>query len=257
MANDKLKIQLEVKDIDFTNTCNNVLGVDVNSKHNLFTLSDGTMIDYNRKLIKKLSKAKLKNDRIRSTKATRNIDTSLSKKQIQIQDKDKNKRRCKWHTEYKISELFKYCNSNNIDAIVLEELRSSKGKCNFKTKEDINYKDLFKLLKLYDIKNIAERMSNNYNITVNLTNAMYTSQQCNKCGYISKENRKKQEVFKCIQCNHEDNADINASKNIKDRITVNVLRNSLHDKITNNKYKPKTMKKEEFLETLNKVLNIS
>jgi hypothetical protein len=36
-----------------------------------------------------------------------------------------------------------------------------------------------------------------------------------------------------------------------------VLRNSLHDKITNNKYKPKTMKKEEFLETLNKVLNIS
>ena len=71
------------------------------------------------------------------------------------------------------------------------------------------------------------------------------------------ENRKEKEVFKCINCNHEDNADINASKNIRDRITVNVLRNSLHDKTTNNKYKPKTMKKEEFLETLNKVLNIS
>jgi len=42
----------------------------------------------------------------------------------------------------------------------------------------------------------------------------YTSQTCNECGYISKENRKSQNKFVCIACGHTANADINASKNI-------------------------------------------
>lgn len=42
----------------------------------------------------------------------------------------------------------------------------------------------------------------------------YTSQTCCKCGSVSKENRKTQSKFKCMTCNHEDNADINAAKNI-------------------------------------------
>ena len=42
----------------------------------------------------------------------------------------------------------------------------------------------------------------------------YTSQTCNECGYISKENRKSQAKFVCIACGHSANADINASKNI-------------------------------------------
>jgi len=45
----------------------------------------------------------------------------------------------------------------------------------------------------------------------------YTSQTCNECGYISKENRKSQEKFVCTACGHTANADINASKNILDR----------------------------------------
>ena len=44
--------------------------------------------------------------------------------------------------------------------------------------------------------------------------AKYTSQKCRKCKYISKENRKTQATFKCIQCGHKENADLNASKNI-------------------------------------------
>jgi len=42
----------------------------------------------------------------------------------------------------------------------------------------------------------------------------YTSQTCNECGHISKENRKSQEKFVCTACGHSANADINASKNI-------------------------------------------
>ncbi len=42
----------------------------------------------------------------------------------------------------------------------------------------------------------------------------FTSQTCNECGHISKENRKSQDKFVCTSCGHSANADINASKNI-------------------------------------------
>lgn len=45
-------------------------------------------------------------------------------------------------------------------------------------------------------------------------NPRYTSQTCNKCGCISKLNRKSQAKFVCIDCGHKANADINAAKNI-------------------------------------------
>ena len=43
-----------------------------------------------------------------------------------------------------------------------------------------------------------------------------TSQTCIKCGHKSKTSRKKQAKFKCTNptCGHEDNADVNAAKNI-------------------------------------------
>jgi putative transposase len=45
----------------------------------------------------------------------------------------------------------------------------------------------------------------------------HTSQKCNVCGHVSKENRLKQEKFVCKACGHKDNADVNAAKNIRDR----------------------------------------
>ena len=42
----------------------------------------------------------------------------------------------------------------------------------------------------------------------------YTSQTCNQCGSVDKANRKTQSIFKCQQCGHEDNADVNAALNI-------------------------------------------
>ena len=38
---------------------------------------------------------------------------------------------------------------------------------------------------------------------------------CHVCGYVDKENRQTQSLFKCVKCGHIDNADVNASKNIK------------------------------------------
>ena len=44
----------------------------------------------------------------------------------------------------------------------------------------------------------------------------YTSQRCNACGYTNRGNRSG-EKFKCLECNHQANADINAAKNILER----------------------------------------
>lgn len=45
----------------------------------------------------------------------------------------------------------------------------------------------------------------------------HTSQTCNCCGHVSKENRLSQSKFVCTACGHTANADVNAAKNILDR----------------------------------------
>ena len=44
-----------------------------------------------------------------------------------------------------------------------------------------------------------------------------TSRTCPICGCVSKDNRKTQELFKCICCGHQGNADVVAAINIKER----------------------------------------
>lgn len=47
-----------------------------------------------------------------------------------------------------------------------------------------------------------------------LVNPAYTSRTCRICGHESAENRKTQSVFACVACDHTENADIHAAKNI-------------------------------------------
>lgn len=44
--------------------------------------------------------------------------------------------------------------------------------------------------------------------------ARNTSNRCSECGFVAKENRRSQSKFACIQCDHSENADLNASRNI-------------------------------------------
>ena len=45
-------------------------------------------------------------------------------------------------------------------------------------------------------------------------NPAFTSQTCPQCGHVAAGNRESQAVFHCVNCGHEDNADINAARNI-------------------------------------------
>ena len=51
-------------------------------------------------------------------------------------------------------------------------------------------------------------------VSVVLVDPRHTSQTCNKCTHIARENRESQAIFKCVSCGHADNADVNAAKNI-------------------------------------------
>lgn len=44
--------------------------------------------------------------------------------------------------------------------------------------------------------------------------ARHTSQKCCVCKHVSQDNRKTQSKFLCVNCGHQENADINAAKNI-------------------------------------------
>ena len=233
---------------------NHIEGIDVNIKHNLMQCSDGYVIDYDRKMVKSILKRKKKQDRIISTKMTRNLSTEYTYKQLKQNQKDK--RRSVSMVEQCLVELFKHCNKNNIDHLVFEDLNVFTRKYKVNNKEfNVNIRILMSILHIVDIKNMAERIGRKYGIIISLTNAEYTSQQCSCCGYIHKDNRKTQEKFKCIHCGYEENADLNASINIKNRISVDVLRDSLHIEVEKNTYIPLETKHEN-VEQLFKKLNL-
>jgi putative transposase len=54
-------------------------------------------------------------------------------------------------------------------------------------------------------------------IVVTKIDPRHTSQTCSRCGYQHRHNRRSQSLFKCRQCGYTCNADLNASKNIRDK----------------------------------------
>lgn len=53
--------------------------------------------------------------------------------------------------------------------------------------------------------------------TVVKVNPAFTSQTCYACKHVARESRESQAVFRCVACGHQDNADVNAAKNIRER----------------------------------------
>jgi putative transposase len=84
------------------------------------------------------------------------------------------------------------------------------------------------------IKSKLQILQKDFNINVIEVNPAYTSQGCNKCGFVHKNNRKTRDKFQCKNCNHKQNADINASRNIQSRSSCSVLRGKSSKKTIKN-----------------------
>lgn len=62
--------------------------------------------------------------------------------------------------------------------------------------------------------------SEEFNFKIKEGNSSYTSQECHKCHYLDKKNRKYQSKFECLNCGNKCNADYNASRVILSRRSV-------------------------------------
>ena len=224
----------------------NTVGIDVNCKHNLFSLSDETTYDYDRKFVNDFCKLSLEIDKLKE----KDKEYKVGKRKQQKLDTLKSK--MIKSEQQLIADICKTLHLQGVGHIVMEDLDNGFGKCYVKDKdnEDINYNRKVKFLGLSSLKQEVEHIARKYDIALSIVQASYTSKMCPICGCIEDENRPNQETFECIECGHKDNADFNAAKNIKNRVLVTVLRESLLKQLDNGAFEPKKLKREKVKEVL-------
>ena len=224
---------------------NNVVGIDVNCKHNLFSLSDGTTFDYDRKLVNDFCKLSLEIDELKQDK-----NYTVGKRKQRKLDALKNKM-IKSEQQI-IAEMCKELRTKGVNHIVMEDLDNSFGKSHVKDteNENVNYNRKVKFIGLSSLKQEVEHIARKYDIAVSTVQASYTSKMCPVCGCIEDENRPNQETFECVECGHKGNADFNASVNIRNRVTVTVLRDLLLKQLGNGAYEPRKLQRDKVKEVL-------
>ena len=204
----------------------NYLGVDVNVKTNMFFTSDNQEIDYDRKMLGDYLDLHKKNEAKAAVKREHGLDTSTSNRDQKIRNKAKD--RITHMYKGKCRELVDMAKRSGKDHIVLENLEQmAKGYTRSEEFHDIKYSSLTRLLHLADLKNIITSIANKNDIQVTMVQANYTSQTCGECGKISRDNRKTQEMFCCVDCGRTLNADLNAALNIEARMSNEELRKEL------------------------------
>lgn len=216
----------------------NIVGIDVNVKHNLLCLSNGITVDYDRKLVNDYCRFALETDRLKEL----NKDYRIGRRrQIKM---DTLKRKIVKSEQESIALLCKSLQAEGINHIVMEDLDNGFGKCYVKDKdnEDINFNRKVKFLGISSLKDEVEHIARKYGIAVSTVQPEYTSKMCPICGCIEDENRPNQETFECVECHHSGNADLNAAINIANRVRVAVLRNTLLKQLDNGAYEPKAFR---------------
>ena len=211
---------------------NNILGVDVNTSSNLFSLSSDIQIEYDEKIINQAAK-------LNKTISYKQTNKSVSEKNIDDVNKvyskkiqrriDKMVRRSEYYQNKKSHELIEYMKENNFNYLVMEDLDIKSNKTKTKKNSNnikINYNNVAKTLRINNLKNVLERLCKKENFNFAKVNPAYTSQVCPICGNIDKKSRNHR-MFLCTKCHHTDDADINAAKNIKNRIENPMLKLNL------------------------------
>ena len=205
------KQEKQVPIIDITNE-NQVVGVDMGISK-VITLSSGSQIDNPKHLNKYKSKLRILQRKLsRQVKGSNNrnkIKQLIAKVHLKI-------RRCREDFLHKASTSI----VSSFDCIVVENLNlqgmTKRAKeVNVKAKSGLNRNLLdVGIGKFFTMLDYKAKWQGKTFVKVD---PAYTSQTCSDCGCISKDNRKSQSKFQCIECGFESNADVNAAKNIKGR----------------------------------------
>jgi IS605 OrfB family transposase len=196
LRKNKISINIQVKLPDIKPIVGDkVLGID-RGITNIITCSDNTFINS-----KHLRKVKGNYQYLRSR--LQSVGTRSARRKLR-----KLKGRERRFTLDLNHRLAKEVASKPYDVFVVEKLdikkKKQKGKKFNKKLGNWSFDQFLRLLK-YKVENLGK--------TIIEIDPKYTSQQCSKCGFISKENRYKS-IFLCKQCGFELNADLNAARNI-------------------------------------------
>jgi len=173
-----------------------ICGIDMGISYFAVT-SEGDYFENPKHLFEHLKNLRIENRKLaRMEKGGKNFEKQV----VKLQKIYLKIRRCRLDHHHKLTTYL----ANLYDFIVIEDLNINgmvKNKNLSKHILDCSWGLFFYLL-----KQKTEVIS---------VDPKYTSQKCSHCGFISKENRKTQEHFKCVSCGNELNADYNASENIK------------------------------------------
>ena len=180
---------------------NNIALSDSSGLRKLIQLEDFSKSKYSKnfkKVQQKLSK------RYKNKVFSKNT-ARLQKKSNKLYKKIKNKKEDFFH---KLSNQL----TNQYDQISLEKLeiksmKESKSRRLNRLISEISWNSLIQKIKYKQIQK---------NKLIRELNPAYSSQRCNKCGSISKNNRKSQSDFSCLNCGYTTNADLNAADNLLD-----------------------------------------
>ena len=210
----------------------NTIGIDVNSKHNMFALSSGEFIPNDDALIADLETELLKIDQKQKNYNARfDKDEEHDAFKISLKDKARIKAITLKLNESNKRTIVSLCQSlatKGIKHIAMENLDGFQGsKLHANDSKGFNLGRLHLMTGLSSLKDKFIHIAPQYGLSVSLVQPEYTSKMCGHCGCIDDRNRQTQEEFCCVECHHAENADIHSAKNIKFRLTSTVLRGNL------------------------------
>lgn len=219
-----------------------LVGGDLNCKSNLAVFSNGMEVRYDEAYLDRLIQE------LQQLDAKGNDKTREEKQRL-----GKLIRRNEWYWRHIVHDALDDLEREGVTDIVLENLRHFPA--TFLKHRDllIKYSRLIRLLRLSDLKNWFRQQALKRGMRVHFVHPHYSSQRCRACGHIHRRNRKTQERFECKSCGHTANADFNASINLTERLTSDVLRDALHDLDEDGCLMPKKLNKFQIRRRLESV----
>ena len=143
--------------------------------------------------------------------ALQSCGTRSAKRHLKkIRTKESNYRRTKNHQiSRRIVDLAKARSLS----IALEELRGIRQRTRFGKSQRARMSGWA----FHQLRSFIEYKAALVGVSVIVIDPRNTSRTCNQCGHCDKANRKTQAEFECLKCGHAVNADLNASRNIRDK----------------------------------------
>lgn len=112
-------------------------------------------------------------------------------------------------------------NTPNVSVIAFEDLAYIRRQARKGTKTGRRRRNMLNQWPFAQLQEFTAYKAARNGVRTMMVNPAYTSQKCNRCGYVDARNRDHAR-FDCLRCGHNDNADHNAALNIRDRAIQNL-----------------------------------